>query len=289
VRVAPPRTAAAGALLVVTGALCVQSAAAIAVGVFAHLSPAAVSGWRFGPGALVLVVLVRPRVRAWGPRQWGAAGALGVATALMNLAFFQAIARIHLGTAVAVEYLGPFLVAALARRTWRHGALVLLAAAGVVALVRPGGGASALGVGLAAVAALGWGTYTFAAHRVGAATEGFDGLAVAMVLAAGLTAGFAAPSLGTVAASPALLARLVAMSVLAVVLGFASELQALRRLTPGELSVLLALDPAIAFLVGWALLGQRVVGWDLLGLALVSVAGVVVTRDAARGDERAPR
>ena len=113
---APPASASGGAGLVLLGAFCVQWAATMAVPTFAVIGPAASSAWRFFIGALVLCCLVRPRVRHWTRSQWSAAGILGVATALMNQSFYQAIARIHLGSAVAIEYMGPFLLAALSKR-----------------------------------------------------------------------------------------------------------------------------------------------------------------------------
>ncbi len=66
--------------------------------------------------------------------------AFGTAVAFMNVSFYEAIARIPLGSAVVIEFLGPLLVAALGRRTWQHFGFVLLAALGVVALSHPGVG-----------------------------------------------------------------------------------------------------------------------------------------------------
>ena len=198
----------------------------------------------------------------------------------MNQSFYQSIARIPLGSAVAIEYLGPFLVAALGKRSWLHGCYVVMAGAGVVALTRPGSGITIAGALFAAGAGCGWAVYTLASHRVGGATEGFEGLAVAMTIAAAVTVGFAAPTSATVWTSPTLLAKLLAMAVLAIVVGFGAEMQALRRLRPTSVGVLLALNPAVAFLVGWLFLHQRVSGWDFLGVALVVGAGMAVTRDA---------
>ena len=91
---------------------------------------------------------------------------------------------------MAIEYLGPLLVAALGRRTWRHGAFALLAALGVVALARPGGGITLVGALFAAGAGLGWAGYAFASARVGRVTTGFEGLAVAMATSALVTLPF---------------------------------------------------------------------------------------------------
>jgi inner membrane transporter RhtA len=265
---------------VLLGAFFVQFAATLAIAAFHDIGPAATSAWRFFFGAVVLIVVVRPRVRSWTRRQWVAAATLGVATAFMNQCFYQSIARIHLGSAVAIEYLGPFLVAAFGRPSWRRGLYVAAAALGVVALTRPGSGITVDGALFAAGAGCGWAAYTLAQHRVGGATEGFEGLAVAMAIAAVVTFAVAAPTTLVVWTTPHLLVRLVTMATLAIVLGFGVELQALRRLRPSEVGVLLALNPAVAFLVGWIFLHQAVSLWDLVGVLLVVGAGMAVTRSA---------
>ncbi len=93
----------------------------------------------------------------------------------MNLCFYQALARIPLGGAVAIEYLGPFMVAALGKRSWRHFALVVLAGLGVLALARPGGGLTSIGTLFAVGSGVGWAAYAFASHRVGGMHDGLPG------------------------------------------------------------------------------------------------------------------
>jgi inner membrane transporter RhtA len=281
--VAPPRTAAGGAGLVVLGAFFVQWAATMAVPAIGEIGGLAVSGWRFLFGATVLVAVVRPKIRRWTSVQWREVAFLGIATAGMNLCFYQSIGRIHLGTAVAIEYMGPFLVAALGQRTWRHFGFVAMAALGVLALARPGSGLTLAGFLFAAGSGVGWAAYTFASHRVGRVTSGFDGLAVAMAVSCTCTFVFILPSLSHVVSTPGLLGRFLAMAVLSTVIGFACEMQALRRLPPSDVGVLLALNPAVAFFVGWLFLGQSVHPLDLVGMVLVVVAGVAVTRDASEG------
>ncbi len=108
----------------------------------------------------------------------------------MNQCFYQAIARIPLGGAVAIEYLGPFCVAAFGKRTPRHLALVVLAGLGVVALTRPGNGLNLDGVLFAAGSGVGWAAYVYASKQVGGTTRGFEGLAVSMSVAAIVTLPF---------------------------------------------------------------------------------------------------
>jgi len=205
----------------------------------------------------------------------------------MNQFFFQAIARIPLGSTTAIEYLGPLLVAALASRTLRHLGFVALAGLGVIALTRPGGGITFEGALFATLAGVSWAAYSFASHRVGGNSKGFEGLAVAMGISALLTLPFGLGATHVVVDHPYLLGRLLLVAVMATVLGYGFEMQALRNLKPSIVSVLWALEPAVAFLLGWILLHERVAVWDLVGLACVVFAGIGVTYDAAHEDLRA--
>jgi inner membrane transporter RhtA len=276
--------AVAGAGFVLLAATLIPWSAAIVTPVFSVIGPSSTSAVRFLVGAVVLVAFTRPKVGAWTRQQWLGALALGLSTAAMNQCFYQAIARIPLGGAVAIEYLGPFLVAALGKRSWRHYSFVLLAGLGVLALARPGGGLTLVGALFAAGSGVGWAAYAFASHRVGGTTTGFGGLAVAMSIAAFVTLPMSLGATSSLVHQPLLVGRILIVAVMSIVLGFGAELLALRRLKPSIFSVLLALNPAMAFAIGWLLLHQAVTLWDLVGLVCVVSAGVGVTYDAASGD-----
>ena len=196
------RRALAGAGFVLLGAALIQWSAALVKPVFAVVGPSAASAWRFLLGAVVLVILTRPRLRHWNRTQWLGVAALGASTAFMNLCFYQALARIPLGGAVAIEYLGPFMVAALGKRSWRHLALVGLAGLGVLALARPGGGLTLIGTLFAVGSGVGWAAYAFASHRVGGVTTGFQGLAMSMSIATLLTLPFSIGSAHVILSHP---------------------------------------------------------------------------------------
>ena len=268
----------------VLGAALIQWSAAIVTHVFGIIGPAAASGWRFLLGAIVLMFFTRPKLLSWSKQQWKSALALGASVAFMNLCFFQSIARIPLGAAVAIEYLGPFLVSALSKRSTRHYAFVLLAGLGVLAIARPGGGLMISGIVFAAGSGLGWAAYVFAAHKVGGQAEGFGGLAVSMSIAAVLLLPFTMSSAPFVFAHPGVLGRLALVAVMSIVLGFGCELQALRRLKPSTAGVLFALDPAVAFIIGLLILSQAIHPWDLVGMCFVVIAGAGVTIDAANAE-----
>ncbi len=263
------------------GASLIQWSAALVTRVFGDIGPSATSAWRFLLGAVVLLAFTRPRLRTWTRQQWLGALALGVSVAFMNQCFYQAIARIPLGAAVAIEYLGPFMVSALGKRSARHVALVVLAGLGVLAIARPGAGLNTAGIFFAAGSGVGWAAYVYAAHRVGGQAEGFGGLAVSMSIAAAVTLPWSLGATNFVLTHPSVLARLSVVAVMAIVLGFGCELQALRRLKPSTAGVLFALDPAVAFAIGLVVLRQTIHPWDLVGMAGVVIAGVGVTYDAA--------
>lgn len=276
-------------MFVVIGGTLMPWSAAIVGPVFVAVGPSASSAARFLVGALVLLVFTRPTLRTWERRQWIGSLVFGLAVAFMNQCFYQAIARIPLGSAVAIEFLGPFLVAALGKRSWRHFVFVLLAGFGVVALSHPGGGLTLLGGLFAIGAGVGWASYLFASHRVGGLAPGYGGLAVAMAFAAVLTLPFSIGSAHVFAHHPYLIGRIFIVAVLSIVLGFASELQALRRLKPAVVGVIMSCNPAIAFVIGWLLLSERITVWVLAGLVSVVVAGVGVTLDQAGNVVVAPQ
>ncbi len=277
------RRASTGAGFMLLGATVIQWSAALVTGVFGVLGPSATSAWRFLLGAIVLLALTRPKVRRWTRPQWSGALALGLSVAFMNQCFYQAIARIPLGGAVAIEFLGPFVVAAFGKRTRRHFALVALAGLGVVALSRPGGGLTLVGALFAAGSGLGWAAYVFASHRVGDVTSGFEGLAVSMSIAALVTLPLSLGATHVLFSHPGALGRLTIVAVMSIVIGFGAELQGLRRVRPTIAAVLLATDPAVAFFVGWLLLAQRVHAFDYLGVGCVMLASIGVTYDTTVG------
>jgi inner membrane transporter RhtA len=285
---AAQRNAFAGAALIVGGAATIQWSAAIVTPIFGTLGAASTSAWRFLLGAVVLLALTRPNVRQWKWEQWRAALVLGLSVAGMNFCFFQCISRIPLGSGVTIEFLGPLTVAVIGKRSARHVAFAVLAAIGVVVLGHPGGHLTTAGVLFGLGSGLGWAIYIFASAKVGGTTSGFDGLAVSMTVAAVATLPFALGSLHILREHPWIGGRMALVASMSIVLGFALEMQALRRVKPSLVGVLMAFDPAIAFLLGFVVLSQHPSLWDIVGLLCVVVAGVGVTIDQRDADAPTP-
>ncbi|NNN07782.1 MAG: EamA family transporter [Acidimicrobiaceae bacterium] len=280
-----PGVSIAGAGFIILGATSIQWSAAIVQPVLERLGPVATSGWRFLVGSIILMGATRPHLRQWRREQWRSAIILGVTLAFMSVSFYQAIARIPLGSAVTIEFLGPLSVAVFGHRSWRHFSFAFLAAIGVVLLAHPGGGVTFTGAIFALLSGLGWGVYVFAAARLGGATTGFGGLAVSMSVSALVTLPWALSKMPLVLHHPTLGGRLFIVGFMSIVLGFASEFQALRRLSPAAAGVLMSLDPAIAFAIGALILHERATTWVLVGLVCVVMAGAGVTMDRSAPEE----
>jgi inner membrane transporter RhtA len=274
-------------VLFVLGGVSMYVGAALAVGLFAVLPPTAVALLRMLGAAVVLLAWRRPGRAAWRGGRLARAGAFGLATALMNVAFYEAIARLPLGTAVAIEFCGPVLVAAVASRRARDVAAVVLAAVGVLLIADVRWSGSPSGVLWALAAAAMWAAYILLGKRVARAGSGLDDMAVgfavaAVVLSPLLLVGGA----GSLAALADLLVLLLAVGVgvLSSVVPYVLDQLVLRRVGQARFAVLLALLPATATVVGLVVLAQVPGALEALGIAAVVAAVGLRSRD---GDEPA--
>jgi inner membrane transporter RhtA len=266
-------------LLFVLSGISMYAGAAIAVGLFGHATPAGVAWLRCLGAAVVLLAWRRPPKAAWRGRRLLLSIVFGVVTAGMNVLFYEAIARLPLGTAVAMEFAGPVAVAAVGARTRRDVLAVLLVAAGVVAIadVQPAG--SALGVLFALGAAAAWAGYIVLGKRVAVGGDGIDGLAIGFAAGTVVLSPLAAGT-GQVWSSPRLLVLGVGVGVLSTVLPYALDQVVLRRLGRARFAVLLALLPVTAGVSGFVLLHQVPTPAEALG-TLAVVAGLALLHRAA--------
>jgi inner membrane transporter RhtA len=261
------RTVAVGMVLAAAGSL--QVGAAFAVTLFDDLGPGGAAFLRLAFAAAILWAIWRPRLAG----DLRLPVAFGVALGLMNWSIYEAMDRIPLGVAVTIEFAGPLLVAVIGSRRPLDALWVLLAAGGIVILVDPGGGSTdAAGVHFALVAAACWIAYIHLGQRTGRVFPGGSGLAIAMVvgalvvLPAGLVQG------GGSLREPQLLAAALAVALASSVVPYSLELEALRRLPAAVFGVLLSLEPAVAALAGFVVLGQELGAAAVVGICMVVVA-----------------
>jgi len=273
--------AAGGAVMAVTSMSGVQLGLALTVPLFGQLGPLGVVALRLAWAGVMLPVLVRPRPRDFTGRDLLGCGVLGGVTAGLMLLFMLAVARIPLGTASALEFLGPLAVSMYGprggRRRW-----TALAAIGVVLLTSPwNGGIGPAGLGFALAAALCWAAYILLTQHVGDHVTGLSGLAISMPVA-GVIAVLAAGRHDLGRVTWPLLVTMLALAVLHPVLPFSLEFLALRRLTTSAFGTLMSLEPAIALLAGLLMLRQIPSAASAAGILFVVIAGIGATRGGAR-------
>lgn len=280
-----------GVVLVVCSCLSLPFGAAVAAQLFPVLGPWGVTSLRVAIAAVLLLVIVRPRPVRWNRTQWIAAALFGLSLAGMNGFFYAAIDLIPLGPAVAIEFLGPLVLAAVLTRRLGDAAWVALALLGIVLLGIDGLVGSEpldpLGLLFILIAAAFWAMYIRMSARVGTLIPGSGGLAVGLAVAAVLLIPVGVPAAVTVAGDMQLLLLAAITAVLSSVIPYSFELAALRRLPQRVFGVLLSLEPAFATLAGWLILGQNATPLRMLAIALVIVASVGTTLGVRSGRRRA--
>ena len=271
-----------GAFMAMGSMLCVQVGLAIAVTLIDRIGVEGAAWLRLAWAGLLMLVIIRPRPAAFTRSTFFACVVLGVVTASVTMLFMAALDRIPLGTASALEFLGPLGVAVAhgkgrARLLWPG-----LAGLGVVMLTQPWqGNVDLTGVLYALGAAACWACYILLTQRVGDEVAGINGLAVSMPVA-GLVA--------TIVVGPSVFERMtpeilligIGLAILLPVVPFALEMLALRRLTTAAFGTLMALEPAFAMVVGLAILSQVPGAGGVVGICLVVAAGIGAARTGAR-------
>ena len=265
--------------LVLVGIASTQFGAALAKSLFDELGPAGTVLLRVLFAAVALTLIWRPGLRRWSRRELALAAAFGTALAGMNLSFYAALDRIPLGVAVTLEFSGPLGVALLGSRRALDVLWALLAAAGIVLLADPTGGTTdALGVAFALIAGACWAAYILLSQRAGRAFPGGTGLALAMSIGVVLLFPVGVSAGGAALLDPSALAIGASVALLSSAIPYSLELEALRRLPARVFGVLMSLEPAVAALVGFAVLGELLGAREVAAILLVVTASVGASR-----------
>jgi len=288
-------------LLVFAGIISVQLGAGLAGRMFSELGPAGVTALRLGWAAIIMAIIggrgaaaaVRAAITDHAWRDLIVAVAFGLVLGVMNFSIYQAFARIPLGVAVTIEFLGPLAVAVASSRRLLDLAWVIMAAAGVLLLTKndaavPAGSAGshtsgplaglsthATGIAFALIAATSWAAYILLTRATGRRFSGSSGLVIAMIVAAVLVAAPAAVTTGAAVFRPPVVAEGLAIGLLSSVIPYRLELEALRRVPAGIFGIWMSLEPVVAALVGIVLLSETLVlrQWLAIGLVVVACAG----------------
>jgi inner membrane transporter RhtA len=274
--------------LVLGGIVSVQFGAAIAKDLFPLVPPTAMVWLRLVTSAVVLLVLARPRVRGRSRRDWLVVLAFGISLMVMNWAIYQSFARIPLGIAVTIEFLGPLAVAVIGSRHPRDLVWVVLAGIGVALLGLAPAGLNWAGVGFALLAGLAWAGYILLSAQTGRQWPGISGLAIASLVGAVVLAPPAVLVAGATLLEPRVLLLGLAVGLLSSVIPYSLELIALRRIPPRLFGILMSLEPAVAALAAILLLNEFLTPVQWVAMACVVAASVGATRTSEPLQQPAP-
>ncbi|HIT76454.1 MAG TPA: EamA family transporter [Candidatus Avipropionibacterium avicola] len=273
---------------VLGGIASVQIGAALAKTVFGLIDPTTMVWIRLVTAAVVLTALARPRLRGRSRTDWWVVLGYAVCMVGMNWTIYQSIARIPLGVAVTIEFLGPLAVAVLGSRRLVDLVWVGLAGVGVVLLGTGGSGVGAfggldpVGVLFAVAAGVCWGGYILIGGATGRRWQGISALAVASVTGAVVLAPAALVIDGRGLLQPSVLVIGVLAGVLSSVVPYSLELVALRRMRPSTFGILMSVEPAAAALAAAIILSEWLTPVQVIAVALVVLASAGAARAARR-------
>ncbi len=281
----PVRLTGAPEALFVVSAVAQYIGALIAISLFDRVAPQTVA-WMRAIGAAAALLILSPYFwRGWNRSQFASAAIFGLATAAMNLFFYLAIARIDLGKSVAIEFIGPILVAAWLTRTWRNASALAIAMAGVAILGGTELSDNPWGLVFILAASAMWAIYILVGAKVARLDRGVAGLGVGLAIGAVALTPIGVGGSGPVWAAPTLLVAALATGVFSNAIGYGIDQVVLRAIPIRRFSVMLALLPATAVLMGWVWLGQQPIAIEWLGIGLVLAGLVIQQREVLSGPD----
>nr|WP_251091664.1 EamA family transporter [Streptomyces sp. Caat 7-52] len=264
--------------LVLLGIVSVQVGSALAKHLFSEVGSFGTVALRLLFAAAVLMLWWRPSLRM-NRRAWTVVLGYGVVLGSMNLCFYLALARIPLGIAVTIEFLGPLAVALAGSRRWLDAFWALLAAGGVVLLMEGRGDLDLAGLLFALAAGTCWGLYILVGAALGRHTSEGHGLALGMAVAALVAVPFGVADSKTALLQPWVLMAGLGVALLSSVIPYSLDLEALRRIPPRVFGILMSLEPAMAALIGLVVLQESLRRPQWIAVACV----VAASAGAARG------
>ena len=271
-----------GALMAMGSMVCVQLGLAISVTLIDRIGTDGAAWLRLAWAGVLFLLIIRPHPSAFTRSTFLTCVALGAVTATITLLFMAALDRIPLGTASALEFLGPLGVAVAKGKGGRRVLWPGLAAIGVVLLTHPWAGTvDPVGVLYALIAAVCWAGYILLTQKVGDEVAGINGLAVSMPVAGVVATIVVGPSV-IERMTPQILLIGIGLALLLPVVPFALEFMALRKLTTAAFGTLMAMEPGLGMLIGFVMLDQVPGPSGVVGICLVVAAGIGAARSGAR-------
>jgi inner membrane transporter RhtA len=260
----------------------VNLGAAVAKNLFGVIGVEAITAFRVGFSALLLLAVFRPWRFPLGRRDIVNLLIYGTVMGMMNLLIYRAFNRIPIGIAVAIEVTGPLLVALLSSRRPRNIAACALAAFGLYLLLPINEAAARLdpvGVAYAFGAAACWALYIVFGKRA-SSLRGGQAVAWGMLVASTFIVPIGVACAGQSALTPAIVATGLAIAVLSSAVPYSLEIVALRGLPQGMFGMLSSAAPAVSALAAMLVLGERLGPLQWMAIACMVLASAITATSA---------
>jgi inner membrane transporter RhtA len=258
-----------------------QCGAALAKGLFPVLGAVATSSLRIVLSAIILIIFNRPNFRNLTGAQWKAVALYGLTLGVMNVIFYIAIARIPLGLGVALEFIGPLVLALTGSKRIIDFLWVVLAAAGII-LIEPWGNKAVdiIGVLLALLAGAFWAAYILIGGHISKIMDSGKAVTIGMIFASILVLPVAIANGLVSHLRPSMFVPGLGLALLSSAIPFTLEMSALRKIPAKTFSILMSLEPAVAALSGLVFLHEYLSLYEWLAVVLIIIAsaGATLTR-----------
>ena len=236
---------------------------------------------RVGLSAVLMLMLWRPWRWHLSRTDARAIALYGVALGGMNLMFYMSLRTLPFGLAVAIEFSGPLAVAIWSSRRAVDFVWVGLAIAGLAMLLPLGLSASALdpvGLLFALAAAVCWALYIVFGKRAGHLHAGHT-VSLGLLMAAIVVVPVGIAHAGAALLTPNVLLIGLAVAAVSSAIPISLEMMALKRLPKETFGIMISMEPAVAALLAWVLLGEHLnlVQWLAIGCIVAASMGSALT------------
>jgi inner membrane transporter RhtA len=276
------------ALALIGSQISVNLGAAVAKNLFNVIGVEAITAFRVGFSALILMAIFRPWRSPLTRRDIVNLLIYGTVMGMMNLLIYRAFNHIPIGIAVAIEVTGPLTVALFSSRRPRNIASCVLAAFGLYLLLPLNAGPERLdpvGVAYAFGAAACWALYIVFGKRA-SSLRGGQAVAWGMLVASLFIVPIGAAYVDTSTLTPVIVFTGLAIAVLSSAIPYSLEIVALRRLPQGLFGMLSSAAPAVSAIAGMLILGERLKGMQWLAIACIVLASAICATSAAGNNKQ---
>lgn len=268
----------------------VQFGASLAKGLFPILGPVGTSTWRLVLAALFLGFIWSPWKVKLKKEQTTLIIFYGLSLGFMNLLFYLAIDRIPLGVAVALEFTGPLVLTVASSKNIRDLVWTCLAAIGL-ALLFPWSQNNSLDI-LGLLFALGagacWALYIVFAQKIGQTLHSGRAVSLGMIVAALTVAPFGIFLSGPILWRVELIPLAILVAIFSSALPYSLEMFTLKKMGTATFGILMSLEPALAAVMGWMFLGEKLSHFEMLAICSIITASLGATINSKKSNTSVP-